>query len=121
VSARIDAQAFADRWISDWNSKDVEAVVGRFSENVVFTSPRAKRLWVQPGSKENPGLGVLDQGHSSIQAIRFTLDYVISNKDRMSVVYIAEIDGKRMRAVEFFVFGEDGLVREGEAMHGIDL
>jgi hypothetical protein len=39
----------------------------------------------------------------------------------MSIVYMAEIDGRRMRAVEFFVFGEDGLVHEGEAMYGVEL
>ena len=39
----------------------------------------------------------------------------------MGIVYIAEIDGRRMRCVEFMVFGDDGLVREGEAMHGIEL
>ena len=122
MSARIDAQAFADRWISDWNSKDVEAVVGRFSENVVFTSPRAKAI---VGSARIEGKSrrreYWTKAIHRIQAIRFTLDYAISDGDRMSIVYIAEIDGKRLRAVEFFVFGEDGLVREGEAMHGIDL
>ena len=39
----------------------------------------------------------------------------------MAIVYIAEINGKRLRAVEFLTFGEDGLVREGEAMYGVEL
>jgi len=103
VSARIDAQAFADRWISDWNSKDVEAVLGRFSENVVFTSPRSKAI---VGSARIEGKsrlrGYWTKAIHRIQAIRFTLDYAISDGDRMSIVYIAEIDGKRLRAVEFF-------------------
>ena len=38
----------------------------------------------------------------------------------MGIVYNAEIDGKRTRAVEFLTFGEDGLVRDGEAMYGIE-
>jgi ketosteroid isomerase-like protein len=122
VSARIDARAFADRWISDWNNKDVEAVLGHFSENVVFTSPRAKAVLCSPRVEGKSRLREYwTKAIHRIQAIRFTLDYVISDGDRMSIVYIAEIDGKRMRAVEFFVFGDDGLVREGEAMHGIEL
>jgi len=28
---------------------------------------------------------------------------------------------RKWRSVEFLTFGEDGLVREGEAMHGIEL
>ncbi len=122
MTLRIDARAFADRWISDWNHKDVEAVLAHFSENVVFTSPRAKAI---VGSARIEGKSRLREywtkAISRIQTIRFTLDYVISDGDRMGIVYVAEIDGKRMRSVEFLVFGDDGLVREGEAMHGVEL
>ena len=122
MSASIDARAFADRWISEWNRKDVEAVLAHFSESVVFTSPRAKAI---VGSSRVEGKSVLREywtkAIARIQTIHFTLDYVISDGDRISVVYIAEIDGRRMRCVEFMVFGDDGLVREGEAMHGVEL
>ena len=122
MSARIDARAFADRWISEWNRKDVEAVLEHFSENVTFTSPRAKGI---VGSSSVNGKSSLREYWTKaidrIQKIHFTLDYVISEGDRMSIVYIAEIDGRRIRCVEFMVFGDDGLVREGEAMHGVEL
>lgn len=122
MSARIDARAFADRWISEWNRKDAESVLTHFSESVVFTSPRAK---VVVGSASIKGKSSLREYWTKaidrIQTIHFTLDYVISEGDRIAIVYIAEIDGRRMRCVEFMVFGDDGLVREGEAMHGIEL
>lgn len=122
MSARIDARTFADRWISDWNRKDVEAVLSHFSESVIFTSPRAKAtvgtLKVEGKSRlKEYWTKAIDQ----IQTIHFTLDYVISDGDRIVIVYIAEIGGRRMRCVEFMVFGDDGLVREGEAMHGVEL
>ena len=122
MTLRIDARAFADRWISDWNHKDVEAVLTHFSEGVVFTSPRAKAI---VGSARIEGKSRLREywtkAISRLQTIRFTLDYVINDGDRMGIVYVAEIDAKRMRSVEFLVFGDDGLVREGEAMHGVEL
>ena len=122
MTLRIDARAFADRWISDWNHKDVEAVLTHFSEGVVFTSPRAKAI---VGSARIEGKSRLREywtkAISRIQTIRFTLDYVINDGDRMGIVYVAEIDAKRMRSVEFLVFGDDGLVREGEAMYGVEL
>jgi ketosteroid isomerase-like protein len=121
VSARIDARAFADRWISDWNHKDVEAVLTHFSEGVVFTSPRAKAI---VGSVRIEGKSRLREywtnAVSRIQTIRFTLDSVISDRNQMGIVYVAEIDGKRMRAVEFLAFDDDGLVRDGEAMYGVE-
>jgi ketosteroid isomerase-like protein len=121
VSAKIDAQSFADQWISDWNRKDVEAVLSHFSEGVVFTSPRAKAIFGSPKVEGKPGLREYwTTAISRIQTVRFTLDYVISEGDRIGIVYVAEIDGKRLRAVEFLTFGEDGMVREGEGMYGVE-
>jgi ketosteroid isomerase-like protein len=118
----IDTTAFARRWISDWNHRDVEAVLAHFSESVVFTSARAKAIVGSPRVEGKSSLREYwGKAINRIQSIRFALDYVISDGDRLSIVYTAEIDGRRMRAVEFFVFGEDGLVREGEAMYGIEL
>ena len=122
MSPKVDAQSFADRWISDWNRKDVEAVLLHFREDVVFTSPRAKALF---GSPRVEGKSKLREYWSTaisrIQTIRFTLNYVISDSHRMAIVYIAEIDGKRLHAVEFLAFDEDGLVSEGEGMYGVEL
>ena len=122
MTVRIDARAFADRWVSDWNRKDVEAVLTHFSEGVVFTSPRAKAI---VGLARIEGKSRLreywNKAINRIQTIRFTLDYVLSDGDRIGIVYVAEFDGKQMRAVEFLVFGDDGLVREGEVMHGVEL
>ena len=38
------AQAFAERWVKDWNAHDVDALLGHFTDDVVFTSPAAIRL-----------------------------------------------------------------------------
>ncbi len=114
--------SFAQQWISDWNRKDVEAVLSHFSESVVFTSARARVLL---GSARVEGKDRLREYWTAairrIQVLHFTLDYVIAQSDRMAIVYTAEIDGKRMRSVEFLGFGDDGLVREGEAMHGVEV
>jgi len=39
-----DAQKFADRWVADWNSHDVERILEHFADDVVFTSPVAQSL-----------------------------------------------------------------------------
>ena len=122
VSNRIDARAFADRWISDWNRKDLEAVLSHFSESVVFKSARAQAVVGEPLVAGKSSLREYwMKAIARIQTIRFTLDHVISEGNRLGIVYVAEIDGKKMRAVEFLAFGDDGLIREGEAMYGIAL
>jgi len=117
-----DFRAFAERWVSDWNRQDVEAVLAHFSEDVVFASPRAQAI---VGSCRVEGKTRLREywigAISRVQTIHFALDHVISDADRVGIVYVAEIDGRRMRAVEFLRFGADGLIYEGEAMHGVEL
>lgn len=39
-----EAQKFADRWVEDWNSHDVERILEHFSDDVLFTSPVAQTL-----------------------------------------------------------------------------
>lgn len=118
----MEARTFAESWIADWNRKDVEAVLSHFSDDAVFTSPRAKAI---VGSPRVEGKAKLKEywtrAVQKIQAIHFALDYVIQNDHHMAIVYTAEVDGKRIRAVEFLTFGANGLIREGEVMHGIEL
>jgi len=122
LNEKIDAQVFADRWISDWNRKDVEAVLSHFSESVIFTSPRAIAV---AGSPRVNGKSQLREywtkAISRIQTMHFTLDCVIGDHRRIGIVYVSEINGKKMRSVEFLAFDDDGLICEGEAMHGIEL
>jgi ketosteroid isomerase-like protein len=40
-----EAQAFAERWVGDWNAHDVDALLAHFTDDVVFTSPVAARLF----------------------------------------------------------------------------
>ena len=122
MSAAFDARAFAEQWISDWNRRDVEAVLSHFSADVVFTSSRAKAIFGSPTVEGKSRLREYwTTAISRIQSIRFTLNYAIREADRMAIVYVADIDGKRLRAVEFLTFGEHGLVHEGEAMYGVEL
>ncbi len=122
MKATVDFSAFADQWISDWNRRDVEAVLKHFSEDVVFTSPRATAVVGTPRVEGKSRLREYwNSAISRIQTIHFTLDHVIGDRDRLAVVYTSEINGKRMRCVEFLSFGEDGLICQGEAMHGIEL
>jgi ketosteroid isomerase-like protein len=39
------AQAFAQRWVENWNAHDIDAVLEHFRDDVVFTSPVAVRIF----------------------------------------------------------------------------
>jgi hypothetical protein len=38
------ARRFAEQWLQAWNSRDLEAVLSHFSDDVVFSSPMAAQL-----------------------------------------------------------------------------
>jgi hypothetical protein len=39
-----EARAFVDRWITLWNARDLDGVLGHFADHVTFTSPTAAQL-----------------------------------------------------------------------------
>ena len=117
-----EALEWAHGWIAKWNCSDVDGVLAHFADDVAFTSPRAVAIM---GKARLSGKQELteywNRGMAAIQSIHFQLDSVIVDGARLGIIYIAEIDGKRLRAVEFLAFNDAGLVREGEAMHGVML
>jgi hypothetical protein len=44
-----EPQGFAERWISAWNARYVEAVLTLYAEDVLFTSPTAQRVVPKSG------------------------------------------------------------------------
>jgi ketosteroid isomerase-like protein len=38
------ARRFAAEWLEAWNAHDLEAILGHFSDDVVFSSPLAQRI-----------------------------------------------------------------------------
>ncbi len=43
------ARTFVNRWVTDWNSHDLEAVLGHYHHDAVFTSPVALRVLPESG------------------------------------------------------------------------
>ena len=40
-----EARAFAEQWVRDWNAHDIDALLKHFTDDIVFTSPVAVRLF----------------------------------------------------------------------------
>ena len=115
------ARAFAAEWIENFNRLGLEAVLSHFAADAEFTSPRAMAVVGKPTVHSRQELS--DYWHAAVKSIRslhFTLDHVINDESagRVVIVYISEVDGKKVRAAEFFEFNDAQQVIRGEAMHG---
>lgn len=122
IRGHNDVRSFVDWWISTWNRKDVESMLTAFSDDVVFTSPRIVPIFHTPRVEGKARLREYwTQAASRVQTIHFTLDYLISDGNRLGIAYASEINGKRIRSVEILQFDGNGLVCAGEAMHGVEM
>ena len=116
----MDTRAVAEQWIAHWNTRDVEGILSKFAEDVVFRSHRAHEII---GASEVRGKAALraywNTALARIGDLRFELDHAAFDPDReeLFIVYVAALGGKRSRACERLRFA-GGVVVDGEAMYG---
>jgi steroid delta-isomerase len=119
---RQEAMTWAVDWAAAWNARDVERVLGFFSEEVTFTSPTALAV---VGTATVHGKAALraywTNAMSRIGTLRFTLDRVVwdAGARELAIVYLSDIDDRAKRVSENLTFGEDGLVSRAEVFHGV--
>ena len=112
-----EAIAFAEQWVKDWNSHDVEAVLAHFGDDVVFTSPHAVPLFPDSGgvlTGKDAVRAYWSEGVRRNPALRFELLGVYTGVDTVIIRFRNEQGTDRC---EVLTFG-DGLVRTG---HGTSL
>ena len=111
----MDVRAFAEAWIADWNSHDIERVLGHYAADAEFRSPvallrtgkgvvrglEALRAYWTPAFTLRPGL-------------RFTLKQVFAGHEAISISYTDEL-GRDI--IETVVLREDGKVVLGIACY----
>jgi ketosteroid isomerase-like protein len=115
-----EAESVAQDWIASWNGRDLERVLAKFSDGVIFASQKA--------------VGIVGTGHivgkdqlraywtaalERLGDLHFKLDHVGFDEkaQELFIVYEATLAGQTSRACERLRFGADGVV-EGEAFYG---
>lgn len=120
---RGDAEAFAAAWAAAWNERDVERVLGWFTEQTTFTSPTAVAV---TGIATLRGKDALRaywiKALGRINTLRFTVDRVVWDPAtlELGIIYVAEMDARRRRVSENLTFGADGRVVSAEVFHGVE-
>lgn len=110
------AAEFARRWEHGWNTRDLDALLAHFGEDVVFTSPVAAR--VVPGSD-----GVV-RGRAALRAywarglellphLHFEVEQVFAGVGTLVLAYRNQDGGLVSEVLEL----EDGLVVRGHGTY----
>lgn len=86
----LDAVAFSETWVRAWNAHDVESVLRRFYEDVVFTSPVAATLVPETAGvvRGKPALRhYWNRALQRIPNLRFAVEGVYQGIDTVVIAY----------------------------------
>ena len=110
------ARAFAEAWEKAWNAHDLETVLALFADDVLFTSPLAKRL--------DPTSDGVVRGKAALRAywsaglakapeLRFEVTWVMEGIDLLVIGFRNEQGVERCELLKF----AEGLVIEGHGTY----
>ena len=115
----------ADRRARDcaeaWNARDVETVLAHFRDDVVFRTPVADQMLGTPVLHGKAALRAYwEEALRRIAHLHFRVDRALWDpaQRELAVLYEAELDGRRTRAMERLRLDEDGRVEEADALYG---
>lgn len=96
-----EAAAFARRWAEQWNTKDLEGLLGHFTDNVVFTSPITAQVLPESGGvlrgKEavrhywGEGLRRIPDLHFEVEAVYAGVNTVVINYRNHTGALVCEV------------------------------
>src|SRR5262249_28054657 len=118
----IEARAFAEQWAHCWNTRDVEAVLARFAEHVVFSSPVALRVTGDTTIRGKDALRAYwSRALADHPSLLFTINRVLWEADHseLAIIYDREINGRHDRGAEVLTFDADGRIVRGEGFYGV--
>jgi len=112
-----DAQRFAEQWVADWNSHDLDRIMRPYAEDMTFRSPVAARIV--------PDSGGVIRGRGALRAywaealrrspdLRFELLGVYASTDTIVINYRKQTG---QRSCEVLTFA-DGVIVSGTGAHG---
>jgi hypothetical protein len=116
-----DADARGAAWANAWNTRDIDAVLAHFDENVTFRSSIAADLMGHGtinGKSELRAYWV--KALAGISSLHFTVERVLWDAElrELAVMYVAGLGDKRRHACERMRLDERGVVVEADALYG---
>src|ERR1051325_5506285 len=119
---RDEAVEYARRWTEAGNSRDLEAVLEHFEDDVTFSSPRAVETVGVPPVRGNAALRKYwVTALQSVKLLRFTLVRVIWDPggSELAIIYDRQVNDRHDRASEVLHFAPSGRAVRGEAFSGV--
>jgi ketosteroid isomerase-like protein len=104
TAVNVDAAAFSEQWVGAWNAHDVESVLQRFHDDVVFTSPVAAKFVPDTAGIVHGKVALRDYWTLALQHIpnlRFVVEDVYQGIDTIALVYRNQDDARMCEVLRF--------------------
>eukprot|EP00878_Enallax_costatus_P006904 GHUV01007234.1.p1 GENE.GHUV01007234.1~~GHUV01007234.1.p1 ORF type:complete len:125 (+),score=27.95 GHUV01007234.1:145-519(+) len=114
------ARAFAEDWVAAWHSRDIDAILSHYCEDIKFYSPRVKARYVVSGVGEADGVltgkdslqAYFQEALDKLKVIRLTIqDVMLGLQGSIAVVYTRETGAKVVEVFELDQQGKAAVVR----------
>jgi len=108
--AESDAKAFAQDWISVWNSHDLDTILSHYDSNVILTSPVAAKILAEPSGTVKGIAALRDyfkRGLELYPNLHFELLDLLWGLSSIVLYYKNQKDTK---TAEFMELGENGKI-----------
>ena len=105
-----DTAAFTRDWIAAWNSRELDAIISHYSDNILLTSPVAAKLLNDPSGTVRGKAALRNYFQRGLEAypnLHFELLDVMSGLSSVVLVYLNQ---KGTKTAEFMEFDESGKV-----------
>jgi SnoaL-like domain len=125
---RVDddtVQQLQDRWLTGWNTEDLDTIMAPFAADVVFSSPFVPRVSGDPTKATITGYDALrsyvDQALRRTPGIRYTLDATYSGTEAIILLYTCYLpSGTVHRGADSMRVDGDGKVVEWRCHYGAE-
>ena len=108
---------FAQEWVAAWNSRDIEAILAHYADDIIFHSPRIRIVMgadIATVRGKSELRNYWARAIAAAPALRFTLRARLASSDAVTLLY----DNHRQeRVAETFIFNASGLVQESVAAY----
>jgi hypothetical protein len=113
---------FAAAWASAWNRRDLDTILAHFSEDVLFSTPKAVDVVGGPIVRGKAALrSYWERALAQIGSLEFMVRRTLwdPTAHEVMIVYDRAVNGRSDRAIEVLHIAPTGLVDSGEVFYGV--
>jgi hypothetical protein len=116
----MDMREHADRWLAAWNTRDLDAIMDCYAEDVDFVAPTVVSRWKRSDGRLR-GAAELRQhfqrGLELAPDLRFSEEALMTTPGGYALLYRRENDNRVLDTVELDTSGRARMVRAYYAQH----